>query len=322
MSAPEFSVVIPMFNAASTIERCLVSLQQQTFSSFEVIVIDNGSTDECSDIVKRYETSDSRFQYVYFSEVRGPSGARNQGLIRAHGNYIAFVDSDDWVTADYLEKLYRGFSESLADAVFIGYTKVAKPGTIIEVKIPAAQPTSFWGQIVQLQMQDMFGYTWIKAFRKNVVGNHRFREDINLLEDEIFTCEVMCDCRLVTCIQVPLYNYVCSSEKSLMRRTHIDYSQKNQIAFDAWETLLSGSPVEQELCAIADKMLTACQHYGFERDIDPKAYFSDLIECDFWKRCRRETPFLLALQNSDLKKLLRLRWIYRWKVKIARLIRR
>ena len=320
MHAPEFSVIIPMFNAASTIERCLASLQQQTFLSFEVIVVDNGSTDNCSDIVKRYMTLDSRFHYIYLDEVQGPSGARNHGLVRAQGNYIAFVDSDDWVSADYLEKLYRGFSESMAEVVFIGYTRVTESGTTIETKTPTIQPAALLEQIVQLQMQDMFGYTWIKALRRNVAVKHRFREDINLLEDEIFTCEVMRDCSSVTCLQVPLYNYVCGSEKSLMGRTHTDYCQKNQIAFEAWETLLLRSPAEQELGAIAEKLLTACQYYGFERDINPKDYFTDLIECNFWKMCRQETPFLLALQHGDLAKLLHMRRIYRWKVKIARLV--
>lgn len=322
MYAPEFSVIIPMFNAESTIERCLASLQQQTFSSFEVIVVDNGSTDSCSDTVKRYAMSDSRFYCIYFSEVQGPSGARNQGLTQAHGNYIAFVDSDDWVSVDYLEKLHRRFSEARADVVFIGYTRVTESGTTIETKTPMIQPASLLEQIVQLQMQDMFGYTWIKAFRRNVVGKHRFREDINLLEDEIFTCEVMRDCSSVTCLQDSLYNYVCGSEKSLMGRTHTDYCQKSQIAFEAWETLLLGSPAEQELGAIAEKLLTSCQYYGFERDINPKDYFSTLVECNFWKMCRQKTPFLLALQHGDLAKLLRLRRIYRWKVEIARLVRR
>lgn len=320
MYAPEFSVIIPMFNAESTIERCLASLQQQTFSSFEVIVVDNGSTDSCSDTVKRYAMSDSRFHCIYFSGVQGPSGARNQGLTKARGNYIAFVDSDDWVSADYLEKLHRRFSEARADVVFIGYTRVTESGTTIETKTPMIQPVSLLEQIVQLQMQDMFGYTWIKAFRRNVVGKHRFREDINLLEDEIFTCEVMRDCSSITCLQVPLYNYVCGSEKSLMGRTHTDFCQKNQIAFEAWETLFLGSPAEQELGAIAEKLLTACQYYGFERNINPKDYFSALIECNFWKMCRQETPFLLALQHGDLAKLLHMRRIYRWKVKIARLV--
>lgn len=322
MYAIEFSVIIPMFNAASTIERCLASLKQQAFSSFEVIVIDNGSTDSCSDIVKRYVMSDSRFHYIYFNEVQGPSGARNQGLIKAQGNYIVFVDSDDWVSADYLEKLYRRFSEAMADVVFIGYTRVTESGTIIEAKTPTVQPASLLKQIVQLQMQDMFGYTWIKAFRRNVVGKHRFREDIDLLEDEIFTCEVMHDCGSLTCLQDPLYNYVCNSKKSLMGRTHKDYCRKSQIAFEAWEVLLLGSLVEQELGSIAEKLLTSCQYYGFERDINPKDYFSDLVECNFWKTCRRKTPFLVALQHGDIAKLLHLRRIYRWKVKIARLARR
>lgn len=322
MRAPEFSVIVPMFNSENSIEHCLLSLQQQTYPSFEAIVIDNGSTDGCADIVRKIAKSDLRFHYTFFDEVKGPSGARNRGLVLAHGNLITFVDSDDWVTENYLEKLFCAFSDSATDAVFLGYTKVTETGVIIGTKVPVIQANSYLEQLVQLYEQDMFGYTWVKAFRREVVGPHRFREDVDLLEDEIFACEVMQDCSSIACVSEPIYNYVCGTGNSLTDRVHTDYCQKNQIAFNAWQALLSGTPEERMLSLIAEKRLTACQYYGFERDVKPTDYFSALLKCNFYKYCCQKTPFLSALRSKNLTRLQCLRQVYRSKIKISQWIQK
>ena len=99
------SVIIPVYNTESYIGICLESLVKQTYTNFEVLMIDDGSTDNSGKICQEYTESDSRFHY-YRKEKGGVSSARNLGIEYSRGDYLTFVDSDDWVEEDYLEVLY------------------------------------------------------------------------------------------------------------------------------------------------------------------------------------------------------------------------
>lgn len=94
------SVIIPVYNTESYVRVCLESLVEQTYTNFEVIMIDDGSTDNSGEICQEYTERDSRFHY-YRKENGGVSSARNLGIEYSRGNYLTFVDSDDWVEEDY-----------------------------------------------------------------------------------------------------------------------------------------------------------------------------------------------------------------------------
>lgn len=98
------SVIIPVYNAEKHLERCLRSLECQTYSEYEVLLIDDGSTDSSSDICKNYAKKNAKFQYIYQNN-GGVSRARNTGLRKARGDYLTFVDADDWVEPTYIEKM-------------------------------------------------------------------------------------------------------------------------------------------------------------------------------------------------------------------------
>ena len=111
------SVIIPVYNTESYIGVCLESLVKQTYTNFEVLMIDDGSTDNSGRICQEYTESDSRFHY-YRKENGGVSSARNLGIEYSRGDYLTFVDSDDWVKEDYLEVLYSALvSESASVSI-------------------------------------------------------------------------------------------------------------------------------------------------------------------------------------------------------------
>ena len=111
----KISVIVPVYNVAAYVEKCLLSLAVQTYPYMEVIVVDDGSSDGSSRICDAWPTRDGRFQVIHLPENQGLSSARNEGVRRASGAYIAFVDSDDYVEPGLLEKLYRALVESCAD---------------------------------------------------------------------------------------------------------------------------------------------------------------------------------------------------------------
>lgn len=98
------SVIIPFYNDEKYVKECLDSMQRQTYKNFECICIDDGSTDKTLNILKEYSENDKRF-LVYKNYHKGPGCQRNFGIKKAHGEYITFMDHDDWVESSWLEKL-------------------------------------------------------------------------------------------------------------------------------------------------------------------------------------------------------------------------
>ncbi|WP_081843670.1 glycosyltransferase family 2 protein [Aeromonas taiwanensis] len=121
MTAPIFSVVIPLYNKQDFISKCIESVLTQSFPSFEIIVIDDGSLDNSEKIVK--EIKDDRVRYFH-QKNSGVSAARNKGIEEASGEYIAFLDADDWYEDDFLTVVYKSIQEHPdADAFTTGYFK-------------------------------------------------------------------------------------------------------------------------------------------------------------------------------------------------------
>jgi len=112
----KISVIVPIYNAAQYLEQCLDSIVAQTLEDIEIILIDDGSTDGSAEICKKY-LSDSRVTY-YYKENEGLAAARDDGMIRAKGEYIGFVDADDWLKAEMYEKMYNAAKSNDSDIVF------------------------------------------------------------------------------------------------------------------------------------------------------------------------------------------------------------
>ena len=114
MDKNRLSIIIPVYNAEEYLDRCLHSIIDQGFTSYEVILVDDGSTDSSPLICDRYSATDPRFRTLHKPN-GGVSSARNAGLELAKGEYIMFLDSDDWIDEDFLEKLYNSAKNNSAD---------------------------------------------------------------------------------------------------------------------------------------------------------------------------------------------------------------
>lgn len=319
---PTFSIIVPVYNAEKTLHRCLDSLCAQTYAEFEVHLVENGSRDSSRSICSKYVKKDSRF-ILHANDVNcGPSGARNIGLDHAQGTHIAFLDSDDYMQPDYLEVLYQAFEH--ADAVFFGYHQVSTDGRLLGDHIPAVKENSgYYETLLQLSKQDMFGYTWIKAFRREIIGTHRFSRELNLLEDEAFACEVLTQPCRIAVITKAILNYVTGNTGSLIGRTHLDYCRKVDAAYKAWKALLEPYEKKEEaLTQMANAHVSRCMYYGFERDVDTAVFFGDLAETVFFSNTTLVSEFVACVKNRDFKRLARMRTSYRLKNKIAKLLKR
>lgn len=114
---PKVSVIIPVYNTEKYLKRCLDSVCDQTLSDIEIICINDASTDKSLEILQEYSAKDERIKIIDFKENKGAAVARNTGIDAADGEYIGFVDSDDYIDLDFYEKLYDKAKETNADAV-------------------------------------------------------------------------------------------------------------------------------------------------------------------------------------------------------------
>ncbi len=312
----DFSIIIPVYNAEKTLERCLNSINEQTFLNYEVILIDDGSTDQSLNICQKYEMQNQRYRVVHQMN-SGPSAARNVGLDMAMGKWVCFVDSDDFIETSYLQDILNSIQKYDADVVFIGHHKVFENGKK-EIFLPCELSDTNVKTILELSEQDMFGYTWIKAFRRECVKDIRFNSTLNLFEDEVFTCQVIPNCKKIGVVKKPVYNYNVGDGSSLIGRTHEDYCLKCDMVYNAWKAMLAGTQEIQHLMLVrANKFVSRCYYYAFERQVDIQTFFSQLKETTFFQEHTDRICFDDAVRRGNYKKLYFEKTKYQIKVKIS-----
>ena len=250
---PVFSIVVPVHDAAPYVRACLDSLVAQTFSGWEAICVDDGSTDESGAILDEYAQRDGRFRVVHQPN-GGAGGARNAALDRARGDWIAFVDADDYVSEDFLEGL-RGNLEG-ADVVFFNFETETPSGERRQWRHPASgaleMETGEAGQALFWRCAspqgDLFGWTCNKIIRRTVLSVNalRFRQNLRLCEDEIFALDVCRHARSVVFLDFCPYHYRVLESGLLAARETVDsghladvYLESGAAQTDCWLRLLA-----------------------------------------------------------------------------------
>lgn len=202
---PLISIIVPVYKVEPFLSRCVDSIIGQTFSNFELILVDDGSPDLCGEICDRYGAMDSRIQVIH-KENGGLSDARNAGLGAARGDYICFVDSDDWVSPQYLEKLLESLQEADADICECEvYYTFGEPCT----QTGHSQLTVFnTEQALRQLIQEgqLHQYVWNKIYRREMIGNITFPKG-KTNEDEFWTYQIFGRAKKVVKISDVLYNY-------------------------------------------------------------------------------------------------------------------
>ena len=211
-SNPLISIIIPIYNAAQYLPQCIDSILSQTYQLWECILIDDGSTDNSFSICKIYSARDSRIKVIQ-KENEGVSIARNWGIERAIGEFITFIDADDWVEPYYLECL---IVNSNYDIVFFPYIKIYSNGENVSYKLKeleASDEDGFWNIVEYLKSNEykvnFYGFTWNKLFRSKIIkqNNVRFVHGLKVSEDEVFTLNYSLFAESIKVLSIPLYNY-------------------------------------------------------------------------------------------------------------------
>lgn len=192
---PIISVIIPIYNVGDYIQKCLDSVSKQSFESFEVLMVDDSSTDGSTQIAAGFAQKDRRFRLLKNTD-GGVSGARNIGVKNAAGEYIAFIDSDDFVEPDYLKELYNAAKENNADVSYCNYA-IYNPRKDKYYKINFRKPhTKIYDskKIVKMTLADLRSrsYLWNKLWKKEL-----FTRDFEISFPKIYYEDIATTSRLL-----------------------------------------------------------------------------------------------------------------------------
>ena len=188
------SIIVPVYNAQNSLERCLMSIIRQRYPQWELILVDDGSQDESLAICKRYSNMDSRIQVIHTDNC-GVSSARNTGIENAQGEYIVFVDSDDMIHPDFL-------SECLSNKEDLIVTNYKKPSKIDSLHYKEDHPELIF-------QQRGVRTVWGKVFVRKIIEEHHIRFDTNIRygEDTIFVLQYCLHIKTIAYVFQHLYEY-------------------------------------------------------------------------------------------------------------------
>ncbi len=212
---PTISVIVPVYNIEEEISKCLLSILLQRFTDFEVIAVDDGSTDKSPKILDEFAEKYSQIK-VFHTKNHGLSAARNFGLKKAHGKYIAFVDGDDYIDPNFLSKLYQSIVDTDSDISVCGYTEFSNDR--IRDYYPRQEVLSGVNTTKRLltHQENLDIVSWNKLYKKSLFNGILFPVGLNH-EDNYTTYKLFNKCEKVSFISFPLYNYV-RREKSITKK--------------------------------------------------------------------------------------------------------
>lgn len=221
------SVIIPVYNVEHLLERCLNSVIQQAYKDLQIILVNDGSTDKSPEICDNYLKIDDRIKVIH-KKNEGPNAARKDGVNIANGEYIAFVDSDDYIDKNMFEVLVNEASKGV-DVVQCGYRKVSTAGEVLSTitlkPIDISQTSEI--ALYYASQKNTTNFLWNKLYRAEIFKNIEF-PSFFAGEDSCILTQVYAFSRRTVNIKNPLYNYVmtpnslCRQPFSLKKLDNID----------------------------------------------------------------------------------------------------
>lgn len=209
MNSEIISVIVPVYKVERYIRRCIDSILTQTYTNLEIILVDDGSPDDCGRICDEYAVKDKRVKVIH-QENGGLSAARNAGLDIATGDYIGFVDSDDYIAPDMYEKLISIIRDNSANVAMCSYSFVDEYGNIICVPSPIVNSCISPTEAINNLYSEFYCYyvtVWNRLYESSIFSSIRF--DVGkTVEDAFIAHKIYLSCDKIVMIDEPLYYYV------------------------------------------------------------------------------------------------------------------
>lgn len=218
---PKVSIIVPIYNVDKYLDRCIESILNQTFNDFELILVNDGSKDKCKEIINFYFKKDDRIRIIN-KENGGVSSARNAGINIAEGDFIGFVDPDDYLELDAIEYIYK-LAVSNNSNIVAYRMNTYKSDTLIS-NMPINENIEIYSRdkAIIKQLNDAYFLYSVcnKLFSKRMFDNTRFSEDIRYAEDALFNYEMLLKTDKIVISNLRKYNYVINDEGIVSNINH------------------------------------------------------------------------------------------------------
>ena len=229
MRETKISIVVPVYNAEKELQRCVDSIFRQSFSNWELLLIDDGSRDSSSALCDRLGAQDTRVR-VWHKENGGVSSARNLGICKAEGEYLFFTDSDDTLFPDTLETLYQKAKVSGADLSVCGFTYLVEQTKECVDNLPEKAFCGGGKEYLEERFlsdfrREFFNPPWNKLIRRELLleNDIRFGEEFAICEDMAFSMQVLEKSKGICVVPESLYCYHYKEAENLVNRFHENY---------------------------------------------------------------------------------------------------
>lgn len=219
---PKISVIVPVYNVEKYLRRCVDSILAQTFTDFELLLIDDGSKDRSGEICDEYATKDERVR-VFHKENGGVSSARNLGIKEAYGDYLWFVDSDDYVFTDSFDTIIKTIKTEEADVYEFAFARNEKKHSLSKKSFSLHCNDD----IIRFYLSSPKFHLWNKIFSKSIIKDILFIEGIAIGEDFLFISSVLNNAQSYEYLDIPIYQYFDGRDGSAMSSVSDEFKLKN-----------------------------------------------------------------------------------------------
>ena len=292
------SVIVPVYKVEKYLPRCLDSLKMQSLKNIEIILIDDASPDQCGGICEQYAAEDRRFRAYHHSENQGVSAARNTGISHASSEYLMFVDSDDWVHADYCKDAYESAVKNRADLVMFGYQEVQNTASQDKYIVTCTSGLRSHKEAVDLSFTAFGTIIWNKLYHRDLFDKIRFPEG-RRYEDTAISYKLIWKSSRVYCIEKVLYYYFRHAESFTRQKpTRKTVREQFEVCWRQYSDLSNWGFHSVQLELFKDNIaLNYCMKTASDFSDPYYAFSADII------RCIKNTPQSLTWKRNILVKL-------------------
>lgn len=290
---PFFSIVMPVYGVEKYITKAVQSILAQTYENWEIVLVDDCTPDQSIHIAQKAAKGDPRIRVVRHEQNKGLSEARNTGIREAEGSYIWFMDPDDYVEKDILEKVKKSLDRNLAEVVMFGLTEeyYNQDGTLEYTHTIAAEEKLFDNQkelrkkVIQYEQETLYGYAWNKIYRLQYIRENSFRyKNVKLIEDIVFNIEFFMDIQRLNVLAATPYHYAKRLSGNLTNKFVPEYFEVHRRRIELlyeqyqyWE--ICTDEVKQILGSLYGRYIVS----ALERNCDKR---SNMTHSDRYKWCR------------------------------------
>ena len=293
---PLISVIIPVYKVEKYLKKCVDSVINQTYDNLEIILVDDGSPDNCPKMCDEYAKKDKRIKVIH-KENGGVGSARNKGIEKSTGDYITFVDSDDWIEKEFIHEMLDIANKYKVDYVTCGYYRVYESkkeiinGNLEEIVIDSKEYVN-----KLLNVQNGYGFVHMKLIKKTKISNLRFEEKLVVGEDALFNIQLCKNIDRIVIYKKPLYNYYFNAN-SVVRKYNNEYCNnylKSMIYMSKYirKNYKAENVIQNLYNYIAYHVLLICVNYCYHPDNPNKGrkILIETVKIDLFKE---------AIKNSN-----------------------